>query len=220
MKSKGLYIVIEGVEGVGKTTLLNRLREQLTAYHEVQGVEFLLVREPGGTEIGEEIRTILKKVRDYKVDALTEILLFCAARRRLYVEKVLPAIQAGKVVISDRSAVTMLAYQGKGHGQFEETKDLLKYIYDPGFKADLCITLDLDIATSRARSVARGGECRIEQESDSFFEVARAALKDPEVVGVFAKDLLVIDSTREMSVNHQEVITHITRLLLDKGLLV
>ena len=78
----------------------------------------------------------------------------------------------------------------------------------------------MDVATSRARSAARGGECRIEQEVDSFFEVARAALKDPEVVGLFAKDLLVIDSAQPMVENHQTIITHLTKLLLEKGLLV
>src|SRR5574343_1275867 len=110
-KSKGYYLTVEGLDGAGNTTAIAYLAQSLRNH----GADVVLVREPGGTELAEELRTIIKKPRDFKVGAITELFLFSAARRDLYEREVLPELERGDVVISDRSIITMLAYQGVGH---------------------------------------------------------------------------------------------------------
>ena len=202
-KSKGYYLVVEGLDGAGKGTAVQTLK----AAFEKRGFEVVLVREPGGTEIAEELRTIIKKPRDYIVEAVTELLLFSAARRDLYVRKVLPALEAGKVVISDRSVISMLAYQGVGHGQLETVKQALKIVYPEGHGANLCLTLDIDpvVGLERAKTRATGGgECRIEKESIEFFTKARKAFLDPAITGLFTKELVVVDAEQPIEYNVEQ----------------
>lgn len=214
-RSKGYYLVIEGLDGAGKSTAIAVLKEQF----EKRGFEVELVREPGGTEIAEELRTIIKKVRDYKVEAVTELLLFSAARRDLYVRKVLPALEDGKIVISDRSVITMLAYQGIGHGQLETVKKALELVYPEGHGADLCVTLDVDPETGLKRAAERaaldGTKCRIELESIEFFKKARQAFLDPELVGLFAKELVVFDTSATLEYNVNEYEKLVSRIAYD-----
>ncbi|WP_405098190.1 dTMP kinase [Oceanobacillus sp. FSL H7-0719] len=108
----GNFITFEGVEGAGKTSVLHALTDKLTK----QGYEVVTTREPGGIDIAEQIRNIILDRENVKMEERTEALLYAAARRQHLVEKVLPALEAGKVVLCDRFIDSSLAYQGHARG--------------------------------------------------------------------------------------------------------
>lgn len=107
---KGYFITIEGPEGAGKTTVINGLKNWFT---EVE-YDFILTREPGGIEIAEQIREVILNTQNTDMDPRTETLLYAAARRQHLIQRVIPALEAGKVVICDRFLDSSLAYQGVG----------------------------------------------------------------------------------------------------------
>lgn len=112
MTTNGIFITIEGPEGAGKTTTLNRLVAQL----QLEGVKVVQTREPGGIAIAEQIRSVILDKGNTLMDARTEALLYAAARRQHLVEKVRPAVEAGYVVLCDRFIDSSLAYQGHARG--------------------------------------------------------------------------------------------------------
>ncbi|MBS4193448.1 dTMP kinase [Bacillus sp. FJAT-49705] len=109
---KGMFITVEGPEGAGKTTIIGMLGEDLQA----EGYQVLLTREPGGIDIAEQIRNVILDKKNTKMDPRTEALLYAAARRQHLVEKVLPAIEKGYIVLCDRFIDSSLAYQGYARG--------------------------------------------------------------------------------------------------------
>lgn len=109
---KGIFITMEGPEGAGKTTIINMLTERLAA----EGYQVLQTREPGGIEIAEQIRNVILDKDNTNMDPRTEALLYAAARRQHLVEKVLPAINQGYIVLCDRFIDSSLAYQGYARG--------------------------------------------------------------------------------------------------------
>lgn len=109
---KGYFITLEGGEGAGKTTVLTQLNKELTA----KGFEVLLTREPGGIRISEQIRNVILDPAHTEMDGRTEALLYAAARRQHLIEKVIPALAEGKIVLCDRFIDSSLAYQGYARG--------------------------------------------------------------------------------------------------------
>ena len=112
-----MFITFEGPDGSGKTTQVKRIGRKLIE----KGFDIVYTREPGGTEISDQVREILMNMKNKQMCPRTEILLFCAARAQLVEEVIRPALQSGKIVISDRYADSTLAYQGYGHGFEQET---------------------------------------------------------------------------------------------------
>jgi dTMP kinase len=167
---KGIFIVLEGVEGSGKSTQAKLLGGWLTA----AGVQHLLTREPGGTTVGEEIRRALLHGGD--MPARTELLLYLAARAALVEQVVRPALDAGEVVIADRYELSTFAYQGYGRGLALDQVRVANAMATGGLAPDLTIVLELAPAAGAARRQAAGGEAdRIERAGDEFHEsVARA----------------------------------------------
>lgn len=104
----GTFITFEGGEGAGKTTVLQRVEKKLIA----QGYDILVTREPGGIPIAEQIRNIILDTKNVEMDNRTEALLYAAARRQHFIDKVIPALRAGKIVLCDRFIDSSLAYQG------------------------------------------------------------------------------------------------------------
>ena len=170
--SKGKYIVIEGLEGTGKGTQVELLRKRI----EKLGKEVLFVREPGGTQIGEEIRKIVKSPDLDRVPE-TEILLFSAARVELARTQVLPALEKGINVVSDRSFLSTIVYQTYGHNR----KDLLPMVENvtkyalSGIHPDLIIILDIDPQTGleRAKTKNAGIQDRFDDLAVPFHERVR-----------------------------------------------
>jgi dTMP kinase len=169
MNRPGRFITLEGGEGAGKSTLLAGLREDLTR----RGVTVLQVREPGGTSLGEAIRSIVLDPAHSGISAESELLLMFAARAQLVRERILPALQAGQWVLCDRYVDASYAYQGGGRGQPVERIAELERWACAGLKPDLTLLLDLPVAAGRARAAGRGAADRIETEADAFFERVR-----------------------------------------------
>lgn len=110
--NKGKFIVFEGGEGSGKTTTLEKIYNYLSE----NGIDCIKTREPGGIKISEEIRSIILDTNNIKMDRKTEVLLYAASRRQHLVEKVIPALEQGKIVLCDRFIYSSLAYQGYARG--------------------------------------------------------------------------------------------------------
>ena len=175
MKEKrGLFLTLEGVEGVGKSTNI----EFMTQYLEQRGIEYVLSREPGGTQLAERIRDLLLDVHEEPMAELTEILLVFAARAQHIKRLIEPALAAGKWVLCDRFTDATFAYQGAGRGLSVEMIRQLQSMVQGSLRPDLTIILDLDPAIGMERASMRGELDRFEQEQQSFFLLVRQAYLD------------------------------------------
>ena len=148
--SKGFLVSLEGPEGAGKTSVL----EALIPILEDRGVKVLTTREPGGVLIGEKIREVILDPSHTEMDPKTELLLYIASRRQHLVEKVLPALAAGKLVIMDRFIDSSVAYQGFGRGLDIDAIDWLNEFATDGLKPDLTLYFDIDVEEGLARIAA------------------------------------------------------------------
>ena len=148
--SKGFLVSLEGPEGAGKTSVL----EALIPILEDRGVEVLTTREPGGVLIGEKIREVILDPSHTEMDPKTELLLYIASRRQHLVEKVLPALEAGKLVIMDRFIDSSVAYQGFGRGLDIDAIDWLNEFATDGLKPDLTLYFDIEVEEGLARIAA------------------------------------------------------------------
>lgn len=169
-----MFITFEGTEGVGKTTLIQKIH----AYFSAQGQDVVLTREPGGTPLAEQIRGLLLATNsDESMSADTELLLIYAARAQHLAEVILPALAAGKVVLSDRFTDASYAYQCLGRGLSKEKLQLLNTTF-VGQMPHLTFWLDAPIELGMSRARARGELDRFEQEKLSFFEKVRAGYSE------------------------------------------
>jgi dTMP kinase len=168
-----VFIVFEGVEGSGKSTQARLLSEALAR----QGVAHVLTREPGGTQIGEEIRrALLHSGAD--VPARTELLLMLAARAAFVDHVVKPALARNEVVIADRYELSSLAYQGHGRGLGVEAVKRANAFATGGLAPDLTIVLDVPVSEGVARRAKAGGEAdRIERAGADFHERVAGAYR-------------------------------------------
>lgn len=171
-----MFITFEGPDGSGKTTQLRLLAARLRA----QGRDVLTVREPGGTAMGESVREILLQTRTggAAMDARAELLLFCASRAQLMVERILPHLAQGGVVLCDRFADSTLAYQGYGRGL---DLGLLRTVLDfatRGRWPDRTLYFDLEVEESLARRAGDGEVNRLDAESLDFHRRVRAGYLD------------------------------------------
>lgn len=179
---RGFMVVCDGSNGAGKTTLIKGLSRHL----EEQGLSVVVTREPGGTPIGEKIREVLLSPDTPEMADLTELLLFAAARAQHLREKILPAIEAGKVVLCDRFDSATISFQAYARGLNLELVRHINELALEGFRPDLYLILDLDPVTGLARVRQRGGDLdRMETEQFAFLERARdgylrQAQQDPE----------------------------------------
>lgn len=166
MNPKGKFIVVEGIEGSGKSTLSKRLKVSL----EKAGQKVLLTREPGGTKIGQAIRTLLLSdpQEGASMDFKTELLLFFADRAQHIKEVILPALKVGQIVLCDRYFYSTLAYQHYGRGLERGMIDTLIKLVVGTTTPDLVILVDLDPEIALTRAKSRSSLDRIEKEDISF----------------------------------------------------
>lgn len=180
----GRLISLEGGEGAGKSSAMHTLEATLRE----AGIDFIRTREPGGTEIGEAIRALLLDPAHRGLSAETELLLMFASRAQLVRERILPALQSGLWVISDRFTDASFAYQGGGRGiDGGRIAELERWA--AGIRPDLTLLLDIDVEQGHARIQDRGEPDRIESEQGDFFRRVRAAYRaraaaEPERVAV------------------------------------
>jgi len=192
---RGKFITFEGSEGSGKSTQIERLVARL---HE-NGLETFVTREPGGTELGEEIRNLLLHHRaGGAMAAETELLLFAAARAQLVRERIAPALAAGKVVISDRFLDSTTVYQGAARRLAPEAVARINHFAVGHHMPDLTLLLDVPVEVSHARVRNRGtGQPdRIEKESTEFFTRVRDGYL--AVAQAESRRIAVVDSTQPL----------------------
>lgn len=185
----GRFITLEGIEGVGKTTNIEFVRDLL----EARGLEVIVTREPGGTPLGEEIRELLLDHRHDAMSADAELLLMFAARAQHIAQVIRPALAAGKWVLCDRYTDATFAYQGGGRGLgFERVARLADWVHHDLWP-DLTLLLDLPVAAGLERAGRRNSADRFERERSDFFErvrdaYLRLAQREPRRVRIVAAD--------------------------------
>ncbi len=172
--ARGLFITLEGIEGVGKSTQLARVAEVLRAH----GREVVPTREPGGTEIGEQLRGVLLDNRHHGMHADTELLMMFAARAEHIASLIRPALARGSDVVCDRFTDATYAYQGGGRGLDRGRIAVLETFVQGTLRPDLTLLLDMAVEPALARSSKRGAADRFENETVAFFERVRGVYLD------------------------------------------
>ncbi len=171
MSMPGRFITLEGVEGAGKSTALERVRELL----EGTGLDVVVTREPGGTALGEDLRTLLLGHKHTGMADDTELLLMFAARAEHLHQVIEPALAAGRWVLCDRFTDATYAYQGGGRGLARERIAQLETWVQGTRCPDLTLLLDLPVAVGLERAGKRSAPDRFESEQQVFFERVRQA---------------------------------------------
>jgi len=165
------FIVLEGVEGAGKSTQVRLLGAWLTA----AGIPWVAAREPGGTPVGEAIRSVLLDARDLDVPSETELFLMLGARAAFVRDVVRPALERGEVVIADRFDFSTFAYQGYGRGLALDDVVRVNEVATGGLRPDAYVVLDVPVDEGVARQQAEGGTPdRIESAGREFLERVRS----------------------------------------------
>lgn len=199
-----MFISFEGTEGVGKTTLIRKIHQ----YFEQQGKEVVLTREPGGTPLAEQIRSLLLAVNhEEQMSHDTELLLIYAARAQHLQQVILPALAAGKIVLSDRFTDASFAYQCSGRGLSQEKLQLLNQTFVAKMP-NITFWLDAPIELGMTRARERGALDRFEQEKLSFFAKVRAGY---ETLWQTAPERIKrLDATQNADVVFEEALQHLT----------
>lgn len=199
-QKNGIFLTIEGVEGVGKSTAMEYIQD----YLRTKKIDFILTREPGGTSLAEEIRQVLLKPNSEEVMLPeTELLLMFASRIQHIAHVILPALREGKWVVSDRFVDASFAYQGGGRGiDLARIEYMEKWLVHP-LHPDMTLLLDASAEIGLARAKHRGPHDRIEMEKIDFFERVRAvylarATEDP-------KRFRIIDATEPLDLVHANI---------------
>ncbi|MFJ5406499.1 dTMP kinase [Pectobacterium punjabense] len=210
MNSK--FIVIEGLEGAGKTTARNIVVDTLRS-HGVKEVVF--TREPGGTPLAEKLRELIKQgIADEKVTDKAEVLMLYAARVQLVDNVIKPALADGKWVIGDRHDLSSQAYQGGGRGIDQQLLRSLRDTVLGDFRPDLTLYLDLPPAIGLQRARQRGELDRIEQESLAFFDRTRSRYQE-----LAAEDdsILTIDASQSIDAVSADIQATLQQWLQQQG---
>jgi dTMP kinase len=192
-----VLITFEGIDGCGKSTQIQLLRE----YLEIVGIDYHVFREPGGTALSEEIRNLLLHSTG-EMDPVTELLLFSAARSQLIAEKVKPLLERGEVVILDRFYDSTTAYQGYGRQSADPEKIMeLNRIASHGCVPDITFYLKIDpeLAAERTRD---GVKDRMERSGDGFF---KKVIEGYEKLAEQEKRFVVIDASQSPKAIHDAV---------------
>ena len=194
-----MYIALEGGEGSGKGSVIVYLERTLTN----EGYQVLCIREPGGTDVGNEIRDILLNKKTLKMSGTTETLLFYASRAQEVVDVIKPSLEKGKIVITDRSYLSSYAYQGYGRGVYLEDLDILTDVSIGNFKPNLVILLDVPPLIGLSRKRNQNEINRLDLEKLDFHERVRKgylemARQDP-------KRWRIINATLPIEEVHRQV---------------
>ena len=204
---RGKFISVEGIEGVGKSTNI----EVIVDCIEAAGHRVVTTREPGGTPLAEDIRELLVGHSDETIPEIAELLLVFAARSLNVNNVIIPALEAGQWVLSDRFTDSSRAYQGGGRGIPLETIDRLADWVHGDIWPDLTILLDAPVEIGMQRASKRSSPDRFEQERHDFFQRVRACYL--ELAAREPRRFAVIDTTQPLAEVKSEVIT-LTRQLI------
>ena len=203
--SRGRLITLEGSEGVGKSTNL----DVICKFLEEKRIRFTVTREPGGTEIAERIRELLLSETNEIMDGLTELLLMFAARNQHLTRKILPELDQGLWVVSDRFTDASYAYQAFGRSIAIEKVDTLRRLVQDGFNPDLTLLLDVEPDVSRGRISDRELD-RIEKENLEFYRRVRAGYLD---LAAKLERIKLIDASKDLESVGAEIRRHMSEFI-------
>lgn len=204
----GKFIVIEGLEGAGKSSAMASVVNHLRA----KGIATQTVREPGGTQLAEAIRELVKGDWEEKLTAETELLLMYASRSQLVENVIKPALAKGIWVIADRHDLSSRAYQGGGRQLGDEKLTALRQLVLGDFSPDLTLLLDVDPQKGLARARERGELDRIEQEDVAFFERTRNRYLE---IAENDASISVINSNQDMESVHRDLLHELEQHLFN-----
>lgn len=205
----GKFVTIEGCEGVGKSTQVKKLNEYLSA----RGIKAVFTREPGGTPISEQIRSIILNSENASMDDVTELMLYVAARRQHTAQFIKPELEKGNLVICDRYADSTTAYQGYARGLGAETVEKLNALAVGDVKIDLTVFLDFPPEQAFARKGGRDEGDRLENEKIDFHKrvyegFCRIAERQPDRV-------IRLDASGTKQQTHEKIIA----ALIERGII-
>lgn len=195
----GKFIVVEGLEGAGKSSAIASIVTHLQA----KNIAATTVREPGGTPLAEALRELVKQDWAEPVHANTELLIMYASRVQLVENVIKPALQQGTWVIADRHDLSSRAYQGGGRQLGDDKLQVLKHQVLGAFGPDLTLLIDVDPKLGLERARTRGALDRIEQEDLSFFERTRARYLE---LAEADRSIHVIDGGQAMEAVHRDLL--------------
>lgn len=202
---RSLFISLDGPDGVGKSTQIELLRDWLVA----GGREVLICRDPGATRLGEKIRHLLLHADDVAISRKSELLLYMASRAQMVDELIVPALEAGKTVLSDRYLLASVVYQGHAGGI--PTADIwaVGQMATGGLMPDVTIVLDAPLETAAARM--QRAHDRMERQGEAF----RARLRDGYLAeaAIQPKNIIVVDAAREIAAVQADIRTAVERVL-------
>lgn len=207
---KGLFIVMEGPDGSGKTTQINLLEQ----YLKEAGYECLITREPGGTVIGEEVRELILNPEYKEMSPVTEMLLYAASRAQLVHEVIGPALEAGRIVISDRFVDSSIVYQGIARNLGIST---VAAVNAPGigiYRPDGIFFIDLSGAEGIRRKKNQKKLDRMEQESIDFHHLVSEGYRK---VLAERPEVIKIDGGKDIDVIQKKIRNHVDELLKKKN---
>jgi dTMP kinase len=211
----GAFITFEGIDGCGKSTQLRLLASELR----VRGFEIVTTREPGGTRLGQRLRAALLDVEE-QVDPLAELLVFAADRAHHVRTLLLPALEAGRIVLSDRYADATVAYQGAGRGFKPELIREIVQLATGGLMPDLTLLFDLSVAESTMRTrrrVASKNSDRLDSEDAEFHTRVRNAYI--EMAKAEPERFRLIDARGSVQETHETVMNIAMPFLKERGML-
>ncbi|MGZ3611128.1 MAG: dTMP kinase [Ktedonobacteraceae bacterium] len=211
---KGRLISFEGLDGAGKSTQMNMLAHWLEEQH----VPFIYTREPGGTPLGNEIRRLLLNRPELSIVALAEAFLFQADRAQHFATLVIPTLQEGKLILTDRCFDASVAYQGYARGVDISLIQHLSLLATQGYKPDLTIFLDLDpMQVHRRTDIAhdqsgmREVQTRFDTETEAFHQRVQEGFR--ALARAYPERIKVIDASRTPEEIHREIIALVEALL-------
>lgn len=216
---RGRFITIEGLDGCGKSTQLERLAQVLRE----EGLEVMVTREPGGTPIGEKIRAVLLDSRTQGLVSMAELALMFASRAQQVEENIKPALEEGKWVLCDRFTDSSEAYQGGGRQLGSQRVLALHQALLGDFQPDMTILMDSEVGASVARARRRntqnsdgqGDENRFEQENRAFF--TRVHEKYLEIAAREPKRVFVVDARKHADTVHPQIVEAVRSRLLERA---
>lgn len=207
MNMKGLFITLEGPDGSGKSTLAKKLAD----YLKKKDYDIIITREPGGTKISEDIRKIILDSENTNMSYITEALLYAASRAQHVHEKIKPALEGGKVVISERFVHSSWVYQGIGRGLgIEKVKEINDFAIQ-GIEPDVTLFFDIDPERAVERKTKGNRGDRLEKEDIQFHkQVYEGYLK---LIKMYPDKIRVIDAARNSEDIFEEVVDIIDNLI-------
>jgi dTMP kinase len=207
--TKGLFITLEGPEGAGKTTII----DMLLNYYQEQEKQIIKTREPGGIPISEKIRSIILDPKHTEMDARTEALLYAAARRQHLVEKVIPALNSGAIILCDRFIDSSLAYQGFARGiDMDEIWEINQFAIGD-VMPELTIYFDLDprVGLARINTTSDREINRLDLEKIEFHELVQEGYY--KVIEKFPERIVKVDASKPLEQVFQDTVEIINQFL-------